>query len=502
MSDRDPALPTRRARRLREAGDAPASGATESGAPDARSKARDQRADTGTATATSAAVAASAGSTSTAVGAGPRALAWLDESLVTREPAAAVAPAGDLVAAWPRRRARRGSVAVPLCTLGVLALGYVGAMLLWPLNAVAPTVTAASVEIAPAPAAALSWPAEGAAAVNVVGMGSPIASTTEQLPMASVTKVISALVVLDKLPLAPGEQGPEYEFRSQSVWNYLRSGESALPVPVGGVLSEYQLLEGTMIGSAGNYIDRLAIEVSGSERRFAADANDWLAANGLSGITVTDPSGIGGTNTAAPGALLALAEKAMAQPVLAEIVGKQQVELPEAGVVENTNAMLGEPGVLGIKTGMLAERYNVLLAKDITVGETTLRVYASVLGQPDGETRWATARSLFAETEAQLQPTTAVAEGTVLGTVSTVWGEEAEVVAAADAPLILFNGIGGTAAMDLELGDERTAGAAAGTLTVQGPVDTATVDAELAEELAGPSPWWRLTHPLELLGLR
>ena len=89
-----------------------------------------------------------------------------------------------------------------------------------------------------------------------------LASTQRPAPIASITKLVTALLVLDELPLAVGEQGPEYRFTCAGPRRVLgsisRAGESALDVPVGGTLTEYQMLEGMLIGSANNYADRLA----------------------------------------------------------------------------------------------------------------------------------------------------------------------------------------------------------------------------------------------------
>ena len=48
-----------------------------------------------------------------------------------------------------------------------------------------------------------------------------------------------------------------------------------------------------------------------------------------------------------------------------------------------------------------------------------MRLYASVLGQPDDETRLAASRTLYAELEAGLQPLPSVPTGTVAGRVTT-----------------------------------------------------------------------------------
>ena len=227
----------------------------------------------------------------------------------------------------------------------------------------------------------------------------------------------------------------------------------------------------------------------------------WLTQHGLAGITVVDSSGISPGNTATPAALVALARRALANPVIAEIVAKPAVELPGAGLVENTNALLGEPGIVGIKTGLLFGDYNLLAARDITIGETTVRAYASVLGQPDSETRFAATRDLLNGLDAQLAPTIALPAGSTVGTVSTLWADPVEIVTAADGSVILWNGSPSSAASDLSLGDDWADGASVGTVTVSGPIDGVEVEALLAADVAGPSPWWRITHPLQLLGI-
>jgi len=442
---------------------------------------------------------------------GGTALSWVDPAAVGRvaapdDLAAAATPyiavEADLLADAPRRTPLRAGVVVPtLAIAGVLA-AYAGTTLLWPLNAVAPTVTAIQVQPVAAPAAVPAWPAEGSAAEAVEGIGS-LASTTDPDAIASITKIVTALVVLDEMPLQVGEQGPEYRFSAadgNAYWQYLRQGESALDVPVGGSLTEYQMLQGMLIGSAGNYADRLAQNLFPSDAVYASAANEWLTAHGVPGITLYEPTGIDKRNTASPESLIPLAQKALANPVIAEIVAQTSVDLPGAGTVENTNGLLADAGVIGLKTGTL-DAWNLLSAKDVTIGDETVRLYASVLGQPDDEARLAASRAIYAQLEQELQLKPSVAAGTVAGIVETRWGDRVDVVSSADASVILWNGGVGTVATTFDLGDARDSGDAVGSLQVTGPLGETTVDLALAGDVSDPSPWWRLTHPLDLFGL-
>lgn len=439
------------------------------------------------------------------------ALTWIDEVEVeeTTRPAELdstipreVGP--DLLAAARLRPAGlRGRWLAPLSVAAALVIAYSATMLLWPLHEVAPTVQAASFETIPSAVAAPTWPATGSAGVSVSGISSA-SSTTDEASIASLTKVVSTLMVLDRLPLQLGEQGPEFHFTYRdniNYWDYRRANQSSLDVPVGGVLTEYQMLQGILLGSANNYIDRLARELWGSDAQFAEAAETWLSDRGLSGITVVTPSGFDEDNVATPEALLRLGERAMQNPVFAEIVGTKSVDIPGAGTITNTNGMLADPGVVGIKTGTLVG-WCLLTAKDVTIGDTTVRLYASVLNQNDNDQRLAVTRSLFAEVEAALNTMSpAVAAGTVVGEVSSPWGARADVVVDEDANVVLWNGAAADAAVQFDLGDERGEGDEIGTLTVTGPLNEATVGVTLADDIEGPSPWWRLTHPVELLGV-
>ncbi|MBB3157869.1 D-alanyl-D-alanine carboxypeptidase (penicillin-binding protein 5/6) [Microbacterium proteolyticum] len=438
------------------------------------------------------------------------ALTWIDpDDAADTRPAPTFVVSGaasrpvDLLAGRRRRRLRPATVIPPVLIVLILGL-YAAATLLWPLNAVAPTTRAVGVQPAAAPVAQPAWPAEGEAAIAIDGVAETLSTgATAPESIASITKVVTALVVLDRLPLAPGEQGPSYAFTqadSADYWQYRARGESSLDVPIDGSLTELQMLQGMLIASANNYAQRLSSDLFGTDAEFSAAANQYLAERGIEGITIVNPTGIEEGNTATPAALIALAERALANPVIAEIVRTPELTLPGAGTFSNGNALLADPGVVGVKTGTL-DAWNLLTAKDITVGDATIRAYAAVLGQPGPDTRNQATRDLFARIEQELQPTPSVTAGTVVGKVETRWSDDIDLVTASDATVVLWNGGAAQTSTRFDLGEATDPGATIGTFTATGPVDADTVDVQLAGEIEPPSPWWRLTHPLDLFGL-
>ena len=442
----------------------------------------------------------------------PAALSWVSADAVAARSADAMfstAPhrvaAGDLL---PARRGATAALVAPLVTAGALALAYTATCLLWPLSAVAPEVTARTVESAPGPALSIIWPAEGTAAVAPLGLlDQTVTDSAEAVSMASITKLATVLMILEKLPLAPGEQGPSYTFTwddyQDYLYNYLWTGQSSLDVPVDGTLTQYQMLEGILLGSANNYADRMMREVWGSQEAFAADAAAWLERNGFTDTTIVGPSGIERENRSTSAEVLRLSQLALENPVVAEIVAKKETTLPgNDEPVTNSNPLINDEGVVGVKTGTFLDSYNLVTAKQVDLGDDTITVVSAVLGQPDAETREAVSRQLIAAAEAGLQPATAVDADTVVASVSTEWGASADVVAADAATLSLWNGAVAATNADLDDVLGKAQGERVGTLTVTGTFDTQEIALELTDDLAAPSLWWRLTHPLDLLGLR
>lgn len=444
---------------------------------------------------------------------GRQALAWLDDDTVTARPApgdlsgtqhpyAVVAP--DLLARRPRRSPLRAGVIVPLLAVLGATGAYAATTLLWPLHAVAPGVREIALQDLGAPASAVTWPAEGSAAVGVAGISTTAASGAETAPIASISKLVTVLMILDELPLAVGEQGPSYTFTARdrtTYYSYLDNDESALNVPVGGSLTEYQMLQGILIGSAGNYTDRLASTVWPNDRVFAAAARAWLTRHNLPGITLVEPTGIDPANAADPASLITLARLALANPVVAEIVRTPSVELPGAGLVTNTNDLLTDPAVVGLKTGTLDGAYNLLAAEEVTIADTPVRVYATVLGQPTDEARDGETARLLNDVAAEAAAPQVVPAGSLTGVVTTKWGATVNIVTDADASVILWNGASGTVTTSIALGDARAANDAVGEVRVKGPLNATTTGLHLTADIPDPDPWWRLTHPLELFGL-
>src|SRR5579864_2637988 len=174
--------------------------------------------------------------------------------------------------------------------------------------AVATSLVLASTVIKGAPPT-LPWPSHGSAAVGVQGLGFIASSGNEQaIPAASVTKVMTALVVLKDKPLQKGQGGSIITMTEEDVRAYqldLQSQQSVVKVEVGETLTELQVLEGMLIPSANNLAETVARWDAGSATTFVGKMNARAVALHMSHTRFTDTSGASPGSVSTPTDLLA-----------------------------------------------------------------------------------------------------------------------------------------------------------------------------------------------------
>ncbi|GAB3144415.1 serine hydrolase [Amycolatopsis stemonae] len=199
----------------------------------------------------------------------------------------------------------------------------------------------------------LPWPAEGQASAEVQGLGS-LGSRGERrpVPIASVTKVMTAHVVLKDHPLGAGEPGPLVTVDDQAAAESASSEESTAPVRAGRQIGERDLLALMLVPSGNNVARLLARWDAGSQEAFVEKMNREAAALGMTDTTYTGASGIEDSTTSTAADQLLLAREVMRNPVIRAIVATPSLRVDGVpGDVVNTNTLLGRDGVIGLKTG-------------------------------------------------------------------------------------------------------------------------------------------------------
>jgi serine-type D-Ala-D-Ala carboxypeptidase (penicillin-binding protein 5/6) len=231
---------------------------------------------------------------------------------------------------------------------------------------------------------AVAWPADGVSAADISGFGvADGPGATRPVPIASVAKLMTAYVILQDHPLAADGSGPDITVESSEAAAYpsqARDGDSLVPVAAGETLTERQALEALLLPSADNTAWILARWDVGSQAAFVARMNAAARQLGMTGTSYTDPSGLDPSTTSTAADQVRLGMAAMRVPALAAIVAMPRAVVPVAGVVRNYNTLLGQDGIVGLKTGsMQAAGGCVLLAAWGTHG--TL-IVAATFGHP------------------------------------------------------------------------------------------------------------------------
>jgi D-alanyl-D-alanine carboxypeptidase (penicillin-binding protein 5/6) len=172
---------------------------------------------------------------------------------------------------------------------------------------------------------------------------------TRVLPIASLTKMMTALVVVDRAR-------PDDRVRiTKEALAYRGSGVGVLPR--GKRVKLETMLNGLMLPSGNDAAIALAQRVSGTIAGFVARMNERARGLGLSCTSFASPSGLSGADRSCPADLAVLARAVLDQPRLARIVRRRRAVLPfpiKGGRLHlsNHNPLLRTyPGTIGIKTG-------------------------------------------------------------------------------------------------------------------------------------------------------
>ncbi len=171
----------------------------------------------------------------------------------------------------------------------------------------------------------------------------------ERRPMASTTKIMTGILVLEKLPL------DKVVVASKKA---AAAGESEIYLVPGEKLTVEQLLEALLVKSANDAAADLAEAVAGSQEAFVGLMNQKAQELGLSNTHFQNPHGLTAKDHYSSARDLAtLARYAMKNPDFRRLVATKKTTIPWPGrpydrVLKNHNTLLGvAPYVTGVKTG-------------------------------------------------------------------------------------------------------------------------------------------------------
>ena len=318
-------------------------------------------------------------------------------------------------------------------------------------------------------------------------------------PIASVTKMMTAFVILTNHPLEPGDSGPLItitEAQESRYFEMLGQDQSALAVAAGLQFSQLDLLQGLLIPSANNFAEILAQWDSSSVAAFVAKMNATAQDLGMMDTFYVDVSGFLAGSVSTPEDQLLLARAAMANPTFASIVGSDTASLPHLGPVTSTNVLLGTSGIIGIKTGYTEEAGgNLAFAARTPLGTGQIEIFGAVFGQVDKPAAFAATTKIVSSITGNLQVLQVLSRGESVATLDLPWDDSIQLVSAEDALLMLWPGM--TLKMKVEYGEisaPLNAGDQVGWIFLELGEQNLQVPLILEEDLNKPGTLWRLSR--------
>ena len=246
---------------------------------------------------------------------------------------------------------------------------------------------------------------------------------TQERPIASATKLMTALVALDELPLGREVRAVPYD---------PAPAESRIDLRTGERMSVADLLRALLLESANDAAETLAVRAAGSVDRFVRRMNERAQEMGFTHTRFANPVGLD-----SPGAhSTALDLSRVARQVLRNDFLAATVDMPRARllsgarprILANRNRLVREVGwVDGVKTGHTAGAGYVLVGSTSRRGA---RLVSIVLGAPTEAARDADTLKLLRYGVAQYRRARPVRAGATLSTASVEYfgGREVRLV--------------------------------------------------------------------------
>ncbi|WP_371350828.1 D-alanyl-D-alanine carboxypeptidase family protein [Streptomyces malaysiensis] len=400
---------------------------------------------------------------------------------------------------------RRVKIWTPLAVLLVIILGVVQALRPLPEPSLKltsdPTYRFGGGELS------MPWPDQGQSAAEVEGVGTLGASGEQKpVPIASVTKVMTAYVVLKDHPLKGDAEGPKIEIDAQAAKEAKSADESRAAVKEGQTFTQHQLLQLLLINSSNNIARLLARWDAGSLDAFVKKMNDAAESLGMKQTTYTDPSGLKESTKSTAADQLKLAKAAMQSEAFRAVVATPNTDIPGLkDRIYNNNNLLVKPGVIGIKTGSSTPAGGALMWGAVrTIDGKQQRILGVVLEQRatttlDASLQLAQTNSykLITAVQDALTSATVIKKGDVVGQVDDGLGGTTPVVATKDLKAVGWSGL----AVDIKIGDggekvphSAKAGTVVGEVTVGTGPGQLKAPVALQEDLSEPSFGAKLTR--------
>jgi D-alanyl-D-alanine carboxypeptidase (penicillin-binding protein 5/6) len=350
----------------------------------------------------------------------------------------------------------------------------------------------------------LVWPAYGQAALGNPEYGLlEVNGQQEAAPTASVAKIMTALAVLRKKPIVAGESIPRIRIDEADVASYnyyLNNDGSHVRVELGQELTEYQALQALLLPSANNIAETLARWAFGSVDAYVTYANDLARSLGMKNSYFAEPSGFSSRTVSTAQDLVLLGLAALNEPTIVDIMAQTTAILPAAGEIRNTNRVLGQAGIVGMKTGNTDEAGGCFMAAGITTkGGRKITTVAVIMGAPTVGRAMNDSVPLIASAYENYQEIPVLRANQQVADYTFSWGARNTAYVKDDQTILSWRGSDISVSLRTEPIDaDKAAGTMAGTALLSSPLQKKSVPLYIQTSSSLPDVSWRLKRVVGL----
>lgn len=196
-------------------------------------------------------------------------------------------------------------------------------------------------------------------------------SSGEKRPIASLTKIMTAVIALEHGNL---DQEITVSEKAASI------GENSMGLVAGETYTLEELLYGLILHSGNDAAYAIAEGVGGNSRMFTAWMNFKARDLGLKNTRYADPSGLDADNISTPIDLVKLTKYALKNPTFKKIAATTEKEIYSDEdshyiyLFNQTNLLTTYPGVAGVKTGYTEEAGLCLVTYAVNEGHELIGV--------------------------------------------------------------------------------------------------------------------------------
>ena len=231
--------------------------------------------------------------------------------------------------------------------------------------------------------------------------------------IASTTKIMTALVILEQGNLSEIVSVPEEAVGIEGSSMYLKAGEE---------LTVEQLLYGMMLSSGNDAAVALALHTDGSIAAFAQRMNEKAQELGLQHTSFANPNGLDSDeNYSTAQDLAKITQAALNTPGFVEIVSAKTIQCGAHYLVNHNKLLWQYDGAMGVKTGYTKKAGRILVGAAEQKGR---RLISVTINAPDD---WRDHKAMLDEGFSQYQLQTVLSKGQQVGALPVMSGTDASV---------------------------------------------------------------------------